>query len=301
MAKKPKPKDALNELLAAASSEVLTDLIWQLTIGRPDVRRECFDFLKTRVSVSKALGKRSEGEIVLALWAELEPDLEELDDNGGGSYDVEDHVADLLDQIRKQLESKKVVAEYRQEILAQVLPFIKSGNAGMDDPLYEVAYAACYDSADLRGLAEAFEAMKDEWKVGRARDIYRRIGDRDKYLTLRQNRMTYGGDYHDLATFYWQSGEKEKALEVAKQGLRKGKGRMDELRRFVADRAEAAGDRDKYLALEFDQATDGLTLAGYKAFKKLCTKAEWTRFEPEMLSRMKNAPDTEQMKIRCER
>ena len=301
MAKKPKPKDALNELLAAASSEVLTDLIWQLTIGRPDVRRECFDFLKTRGSVSKALEKRSEGEIVLALWAELEPDLEELDDYGGGSYDVEDHVADLLDQIRKQLESKKVVAEYRQEILAQVLPFIKSGNAGMDDPLYDIAYAACYDDADLRGLAEAFEAMKDEWKVGHARDIYRRIGDRDKYLTLRQNRMTYGGDYHDLATFYWQSGEKEKALEVAEQGLRKGKGRMDELRRFVADRAEAAGDRDKYLALEFDQATDGLTLAGYKAFKKLCTKAEWTRFELEMLSRMKNAPDTEQMKIRLHR
>jgi hypothetical protein len=133
MAKKPKPKDALNELLAVASSEVLTDLIWQLTIGRPDVRRECFDFLKTRVSVSKALGKRSEGEIVLALWAELEPDLEELDDYGGGSYDVEDHVADLLDQIRKQLESKKLVAEYRQEILAQVLPFIKSGTSPGSD------------------------------------------------------------------------------------------------------------------------------------------------------------------------
>ena len=72
MAKKPKPRDALNELLAAASREVLTDLIWRLTIGRPDVRWECFDFLKTRVSVSKTLGKRSEGEIVLALWAELE-------------------------------------------------------------------------------------------------------------------------------------------------------------------------------------------------------------------------------------
>ena len=184
MAKKPIQKDALNELLAAASSKVLTDLIRQLTIGRPDVRRECFEFLKSQVQVSKALKGKSEGEIVLALWAELEPDLEELDDYGGGSYDVEDHVADLLDQIRMQLESKRVAAEYRQEILTQVLPFIKSGNAGMDDPLYEVAYAACYDNADLRGLAEAFEAMKDEWKVGRARDIYRRVGDRDKYLYL---------------------------------------------------------------------------------------------------------------------
>lgn len=301
MAKRQKPTDALNELLAVVSPEQLTDLIRQLTIGRPDVRRECFEFLKSQVQVSKALKGKSEGEIVLTLWSELLPDLDELDSYGGGSYTDEDHVFGLLDQIREQLNSKKVAAEYRQEILSQVLPFIKSGNAGMDDMLYEVAYAACYDNADLRGLAKAFEAMKDEWKVGRARDIYRRIRDRDKYLTLRHHSMTYGGDYHDLATFYWQSGEKEKALEVAEQGLRKGKGRMDELRRFVADRAEAAGDRDKYLALEFDQATDGLTLASYKAFKKLCTKAEWTQFEPEMLSRMKNAPDTEQMKIRLHR
>jgi hypothetical protein len=76
---------------------------------------------------------------------------------------------------------------------------------------------------------------------------------------------------------------------MVEQGPCTGKGRMDELRRFFADRAEAAGDRDKYLVLEFDQAADGLTLTSYKAFKKLCTKAEWTRFEPEMLSRMKNA------------
>ncbi len=43
MAKKPKSTDALNELLAAASREVLTDLIRLLTIGRPDERRDCFD------------------------------------------------------------------------------------------------------------------------------------------------------------------------------------------------------------------------------------------------------------------
>jgi hypothetical protein len=45
MAKKPKSTDALNELLAAASREVLTDLIRLLTIGQPDERRDRFDNL----------------------------------------------------------------------------------------------------------------------------------------------------------------------------------------------------------------------------------------------------------------
>jgi hypothetical protein len=65
---------------------------------------------------------------VLTLWSELEPDLDELDSYGGGSDADEDHVFGLLDQIREQLKSKKVAGEYRQEILAQVLPFFKSGN-----------------------------------------------------------------------------------------------------------------------------------------------------------------------------
>ena len=61
--------------------------------------------------------------------------------------------------------------------------------------------------------------------------------------------MIYGADYHDLANFYWASGEKEKALQVAEEGLSKGQGRMDELCRFMASRAEESGDREKYLAL----------------------------------------------------
>jgi hypothetical protein len=301
MAKKPKKGDALAELLAAASPKVLTDLILELAAEWPEIRRECFDFLKSHVSVSKALEKRSEGEIVLALWSELAPDLGDLDDYGGGDYATEDHVAELLDQIRKQLDSKKIGSDHRSEVLDRVLPFIESGNAGMDDMLYEVAYSACYDDADLRVLAVAFEAMPDDWKVDHARRIYRQLGDREKYLELRSGHMEYGADYHDLATFYWESGEKERALQVAEEGLRKGKGRMDELRRFVADRAKESGDREKYLALQFDQAADNLTLAKYEAFKKICTAAEWARFEPKVVARLKDAWQTEQLKIRMHR
>lgn len=55
MARKAKKGDALSELLAAASHKVLSDLILELANEIPDVRRECFGFLKSHVSVSKAL------------------------------------------------------------------------------------------------------------------------------------------------------------------------------------------------------------------------------------------------------
>jgi len=301
MAKKSNKDDALIGLLEAASSAVLTDLIIELATGRPEVRRECFEFLKGNVSLSKALKTRSEGEIVLALWSELEPDLSELDEYGGGDYRTLDHVAGLLYQIKKHFDSKKVDSVDRQEILDRVLPFIESGNAGLDDMLYEVAYAACYDDSDLRGLAEAFEEMQGDWQLSNARQIYRRIGDREKFLELRAVKMVYGSDYHDLATFHWESGEKERALDVAEKGLRKAKGRMDELRQFVAKHAKKSGNREKYLALQFAHATDGLTLEKYKVFKKMCKTTEWMRFEPKMLACMKKAWQTEQLKIRMHR
>jgi hypothetical protein len=301
MARKPKKGDSLTELLSAASHKVLSKLIVELATEFPDVRRECFDFLKSQVSVSEALIKRSEGEAVLALWSELAPDLEELEDCGGGDYATSDHVADLLYQVQKRLDSQKVDADSRQEILDVILPFIESGNAGLDDMLYDVAYATCYDDDDLRSLAQDFDAMKGEWKTAHARRIYRRLGDRDKYLELRAQRMEYGADYHDLATFYWDSGEQEKALQVAEDGLRKAKGRMDELRAFVTARAEETGDREKFMALQFDQVTDNLTLEKYEAFNKLCSVEEWSLFEPQILLQLKHAGVGNRLKIRMHR
>ena len=67
-----KKEDALIELLSMASPQILEKLILHFAASHPDVRRECFDYLKARVSVSKALENKSEGEIVLA---ELFPDI----------------------------------------------------------------------------------------------------------------------------------------------------------------------------------------------------------------------------------
>jgi hypothetical protein len=90
-------------------------------------------------------------------------------------------------------------------------------------------------------------------------------------------------------------------MEVAEEGLRRGKGRMDELRQFVAKQAKSAGNRERYLALQFDQAVDHLTCDKYKAFQKLCTAPEWKRYEAKILAQLENAWDTEQLRIRMHR
>lgn len=85
MAKKKKPADPLADLLAAARPEVLIHLVTELAEHRPDVRRKCFEYLKKHVSLTAEQQSRSEEEIVMALWGELRPDLEELDDTGAAT------------------------------------------------------------------------------------------------------------------------------------------------------------------------------------------------------------------------
>jgi hypothetical protein len=109
--------------------------------------------------------------------------------------------------------------------------------------------------------------------------------------------MKYGLDYYDLATFYWDDGEKERALEVARRGLEEGEGRMDELRLFVAQRAGESGDRGQYLKLHFEQAIDDLTCEKYKAFERICNAEEWREYEPRLLERIPRCWRDEQLKI----
>ncbi|MDO9528618.1 MAG: hypothetical protein Q7J27_05585 [Syntrophales bacterium] len=295
--KREKRQDPLDQLIKAAAPDILGNLVTKLALTRPEIRRECFEFLKDHVTLSPDEKSVSSGEAMLALWMELEPDLSDMNEYGGGDYGTVDHVSGLLYDLTEMLQEDRIPREYRQELLDDILTYIHSGNAGMDDQLYEVAYATCYDEDDQRDLAERFEAIGSDWPRDHARRIYRKIGDHKKYMELRSLKMEYGGDYHDLATFYWETGNKDKAIETAEKGLENGKGRMSELRSFMMERARESGDRPAYMEFQFAQATNMLTLKGYKTFKKICDKNEWIDYEPRLLKNLEKTRAAEKLKI----
>ena len=227
--------DPLEKLLNLASADDLRTFIKRMAKAEGEpwgeeaqtaaaVRRECIEFLRKKVT-NAVPGDDSDAETVWDLWGELEPDLSDLDAYGGGDHGVEDHVGELLNEMAETLKRQAVPVNDRRELLEDVLSYIRKGNAGMDDALYGVAYAACYDNEDLRDLAGKFESL-GKWPRDHARRIYRQIGDREKYLKFRLPNLQYGNDYHELATFYWETGERNKALEVAQEGLKKGEGAM---------------------------------------------------------------------------
>ncbi|MFZ2054916.1 MAG: hypothetical protein WAU81_12070 [Candidatus Aminicenantales bacterium] len=79
--------------------------------------------------------------------------------------------------------------------------------------------------------------------------------------------------------------------------MTKARGRMTELRQFMAERAIKTGDRTGYLELHFHEAVDPLTANSYKAFRRLCSQKEWESYESRLLKRLPHAATVEQIKI----
>jgi hypothetical protein len=106
MSQNVKRVDPLDKLLASASADALRSLVKQLTTGGgnweeggrspSDIRRECLEYLKKKVLAGLPGKETSDSESLWDLWGELEPDLAELDNYGGGEYSLQDHVGELL-------------------------------------------------------------------------------------------------------------------------------------------------------------------------------------------------------------
>ena len=291
-------ENPLDKLFRLAEKSTLENLVLDIASGDSSLYRRSLDYLRNAIKLTAEDSAAAEVDSLMALWDELEGDLEEINDLGGGDDDTVDHVDELLFDLAEKLKKAKIPRDDRRLFLEKALPYIQGGNAGMDDQLYALAYAACRDAEDHRHFARRLEDVGSHWALVNAMRIYRELNDREKYLDLRLRDLNYGNDYYDLADFYWKQGEREKALETARDGLAKGQDSLTELRRFLADRAKAAGDRRGFLDLQFQETVDGLTSEGYRRFRGLCNDEEWTRYEPKLMEKLPKAWASEQVKIR---
>lgn len=114
MKRVPKRKDTRNkeplvELLNFAEKDVLVKLVLKLAAGDNSARRECLETLKETVKLDNVLKGAAESSAVLSLWYELEPELGELDEFGGGDYVKEDDVSEYLCELCDRLVSKPTI------------------------------------------------------------------------------------------------------------------------------------------------------------------------------------------------
>ena len=288
---------SLTRLLETATAASLRSVIKDLTEEAPNLERLCITLLLAHNKTPDDHSMKAATNQAWALWFSIEDALKELDAYGGPDEDYE-RVAYVWEQLAQVVSDGRASADCRQEIQSQALKYLASDNVSVDE-LFDVAKACCHTDEEFRLLAQTFEATDRSCSFGsctykgQAMQIYRQIGDRDRYLALRLEHLESGRDFLELATFYAEAGEMDKAVLTAEQGLAQTLthrwSNATALRTFLADYALSMGDRERYIELQFANATERLTLEHYKRFEQLCTPDEWQAFGPRLLSCLETA------------
>lgn len=152
----------------------------------------------------------------------------------GGAYSDEDEAADAMWKMNEIVTKYDISWEVRVAILDEMMEEFNIGNSGFEDMLIDIASVFCQTDEEKRYLADALVDGTDEYYKGYAANIYKSIGDDEKFLQTKLGNLRYGSDYVQVAKYYLGRNNQQEALSQIWQGMEKCDGRLDELIDFAA-------------------------------------------------------------------
>lgn len=172
----------------------------------------------------------------LALFNRICTILEEHNQYGGGEEEEEDEVYEALDDIVQLFRENKLDKSLKQDFIDKMFYYYDWGNSGMNDMVWQAVYDICDTRDDWLYVIDKLQKKDDDYRKSLIMDIYKdKLRDEDEYLRLLQQDLRYGTDCYDLVLFYKNKENIEKAVEIAKVGIRKSEGRITDLLEFLFD------------------------------------------------------------------
>ncbi len=234
--------------LASLTTEQLCDLIDHLIQNDPDVRHLTLEWYKKMLerSDSSLLREKShhlDDELLMEYWSYASSIISEFNEYGGGDEEEEDTACEWLYKISDLIEEGNISHEGKIAFMEEAFVEYDKYNSGYEDRLAEIFFELCETDEQWQYLVRKLKRCPSDWRNKLVMDILRdHLHDDDAYLELRLNKLEYGNDYWELASFYTQRGNVDKAVETAETGLLEGKGRLTELYVFLFDHFAKMGD-----------------------------------------------------------
>jgi len=153
---------------------------------------------------------------------------------GGCSDHEEEDAYDEMSIMEELIDKNKNISwEVRKEVLDELLEQIAEGNSSFTDYMVDVSVKLCSGKEEQIYLADFLTVNGNSYYKDFASNIYRKVGEDQKYLASRKGHLYYGSDYLDLASYYKQHGQSELALNTVLDGLNKADGGLDEIYAYL--------------------------------------------------------------------
>ena len=243
--------ERLEDVLSDLPKEKLANILARLAdMSAANMQAIAAAVGKQKPSLQRAAARRSADERASSLLAEIEDIASEFNEYGGGPREDEERVCGFCRDLQRLLEKQAVSPDIRAQAIESILEQVVQGNSGVDDLLTETAFWAAKTRDDWRSVIEKLEPLASRKDSGYHRNMVMhlyldKLGDEETYLRMRQAHLRFGSDYYDLVQYWKKNGNHQKAMEVAREGLKMGEGRLDELRVFLEGaRGRRGGRRD---------------------------------------------------------
>lgn len=281
-------KLSLETLLTQASEQVLRDLVITLCHKRTDLQAQAFEYLHPRVILTPEERENAADQALLHYWKDVKKDLNKIKRSGCNTQADENKVLKKLDVLSQKARQEVLSLKIRMRLIDDLFQFLD--NLPFLEGITKVMLAAAHSDDERMTLATCFDqSPRNGYLKQLARAIYREVGDDEAYLASRLSNLIFAEDYYDLALFYADKGELQKAVEIAEQGLAVRTGSKQELRVFLADYAlNHQRDRQHYLQLMYENMLERFSLQSYITFHAYCSQSEWLEYEPGILKRLKS-------------
>lgn len=224
-------KKMVRDILKGAENKDLIQIISAMSKKSEEAEQVIIDWCKK----NNKDGKKKAIETELRnLWKKAREVISEFNMYGGGFYSDEDEAADAMRKIDEIVSVHDISWEVRVAILDEMMEEFNIGNSGFDDMLIDIASAFCQTDEEKRYLADVLADGTNDYYKGYAANIYKSIGDDEKFLQIKLGNLCYGSDYVQVAKYYLERNDQKKALDQIWQGMKKCEGRLDDLINFAA-------------------------------------------------------------------
>jgi len=209
-------------------------------------------------------------------WNEAEEIISKFNEYGGGDEDDEEIVYNNLDKIVQLFQQEKLDEKTKIEFINNCFECYFWGNSGFEDLLRDSVFEVCNSKENWLFVIEKLKKSNSSYDKKRIMRIYKEnLHDDNTYLNLRMSKLYYGMDYFDLVNYYNKKGDIEKSVEISKEGIEKGEGRIIDLIEFLLEFYIKNKDYEntlKYYILSFK---DDSSLEKYQEIKKFCKKEDF--------------------------
>ncbi len=230
---------SIDEELHALDKEELFDLLQDILEQKPEILELILEWFKEKQKTSpEKVTKRTSinDELLMEYWDDAREIISEFNEYGGGSEDDEDEACSFLNNISDLIKEGNISTAAKIRFLDDAFEEYNNENSGLEDAMMDVFFEISQTKEEWEYLVKKLGEHPSDWRKKLIMDIQKECLHDDKaYLEERMKKLHYGMDYWDLAEFYDRKGDRNKAVEIAEEGLLKGKGRQTELLKFLSD------------------------------------------------------------------